>query len=82
MSDYKYSIEANNVNKVFYKNGTAMNSGTPAVTGVTGEMHFVAGGFNGGAGLARFASSQWTNTPTGVSSTMALNTKNLFNAGG
>ena len=62
---------------VFYKNGTAMNSGTPAVTGVTGEMHFVAGGFNNGAGIARFASSQWTNTPTGVSSSMALNTKNL-----
>ena len=62
---------------VFYKNGTAMNSGTPAVTSVTGEMHFVAGGFNGGAGLARFASSKWTDTPTGVSSTMALNTKNL-----
>ena len=63
---------------VFYKNGTAMNSGTPAVTGVTGEMHFVAGGFNGGAGIARFSSDQWTNTPTGVSSSMALTTKNLF----
>ena len=63
---------------VFYKNGTAMNSGTPAVTGVTGEMHFVAGGFNGGAGIARFASGQWTNTPTGVQSSMALTTTNLF----
>ena len=63
---------------VFYKNGTAMNSGTPAVTGVTAEMHFVAGGFNGGAGIARFSSDQWTNTPTGVSSSMALTTKNLF----
>jgi len=62
---------------VFYKNGTAMNSGTPAVTGVTGEMHFVAGGFNGGAGIARFSSDQWTNTPTGVSSSMALNSRNL-----
>ena len=54
-----------------------MNSGTPAVTGVTGEMHFVAGGFNGGAGIARFSSDQWTNTPTGVSSSMALNSRNL-----
>ena len=62
---------------LFYKNGAVMNSGTPAVTGVTGEMHFVAGGFNGGAGIARFASSQWTNTPTGVSSSMALNSTNL-----
>ena len=65
---------------IFYKNGTAMNSGTPAVTGVTGEMHFVAGGFNGGAGIARFSSDQWTNTPTGVSSSMALTTTNLFTA--
>ena len=62
---------------VFYKNGTAMNSGTPAVTGVTGEMHFVAGGFNGGAGIGRFASSQWTNKPSGVTDSMALNTSNL-----
>ena len=62
---------------VFYKNGTAMNSGTPAVTGVTGEMHFVAGGFNGGAGIGRFASGQWTNKPTGVTDSMALNTSNL-----
>ena len=62
---------------VFYKNGTAMNSGTPAVTGVTGEMHFVAGGFNGGAGIGRFASGQWTNKPSGVTDSMALNTSNL-----
>ena len=62
---------------LFYKNGTVMNSGTPAVTSITEEMHFVAGGFNGGAGIGRFASSQWTNKPTGVADTMALNTKNL-----
>jgi hypothetical protein len=62
---------------VFYKNGTAMNSGTPAKTGLTGQMFFVAGPFNGASAEARFASSKWTNTPTGVSSAMAVTTKNL-----
>jgi hypothetical protein len=40
-------------------------------------MFFVAGPFNGASAEARFASSKWTNTPTGVSSAMALTTKNL-----
>ena len=62
---------------VFYKNGTAMNSGTPAKTGLTGAMFFVAGPFNGASGEARFASSKWTNKPSGVTDSMALNTSNL-----
>ena len=62
---------------VFYKNGTAMNSGTPAKTGLTGTMFFVAGQFNGGSAEARFASSKWTNKPSGVTDSMALNTSNL-----
>jgi len=62
---------------VFYKNGTAMNSGTPAKTGLTGTMFFVAGAFNGSSAEARFASSKWTNKPSGVTDSMALNTKNL-----
>jgi hypothetical protein len=62
---------------VFYKNGTAMNSGTPAKTGLTGTMFFVAGPFNGASAEARFASSKWTNKPSGVSDSMALNTSNL-----
>ena len=62
---------------VFYKNGTAMNSGTPAKTGLTGTMFFVAGPFNGGSAEARFASSKWTNKPSGVTDSMALNTSNL-----
>ena len=62
---------------VFYKNGTAMNSGTPAKTGLTGTMFFVAGPFNGASAEARFASSKWTNKPSGVTDSMALNTSNL-----
>lgn len=62
---------------VFYKNGTAMNSGTPAKTGLTGTMFFVAGAFNGASAEARFASSKWTNKPSGVTDSMALNTSNL-----
>ena len=62
---------------VFYKNGTAMNSGTPAKTGLTGTMFFVAGPFNGASAEARFASSKWTNKPSGVTNSMALNTSNL-----
>jgi|9_EtaG_2_1085328.scaffolds.fasta_scaffold00499_1 hypothetical protein len=66
---------------VFYKNGTAMNSGTPAKTGLTGEFHFVAGPFNGASCIARFAADQWTNTPSGVDSTMSLCADNLPDPG-
>ena len=62
---------------VFYKNGTAMNSGTPAKTSLTGEFHFVAGPFNGASCIARFASDQWTNAPSGVDATMSLCADNL-----
>ncbi len=66
---------------VFYKNGTAMNSGTPAKTGLTGEFHFVAGPFNGASCIARFASDEWTNAPSGVDSTMSLCADNLPDPG-
>ena len=62
---------------LFYKNGTAMNSGTPAKTGLTGEFHFVAGPFNGASCIARFASNEWTNAPSGVDDTMSLCAANL-----
>ncbi len=62
---------------LYYKNGTVMNSGTPAKTGLTGEFHFVAGPFNGASCIARFASDEWTNIPSGVDSTMSLCAANL-----
>jgi hypothetical protein len=70
-------MRLNNGSLFFYKNGTIQNSGTAATTGITGKWLFACSGQNGFDCTVRVNSGDWTNEPSGVTSSNQFSTGSL-----
>jgi hypothetical protein len=71
-----FAIDLDNGNVYFYHNGTAQNSGSPVITGVTGLLHNpMVGVYNGSTVTFNFGQRPFAYTPP--SGFLKLNTFNL-----
>ena len=70
-------IRLNNGSLFFYKNGTIQNSGTAAKTSLTGDWLFACTGESGTDVTVRVNSGDWTNEPSGITSSNQWSSANL-----